>query len=617
MSLQVWLPLNGELINQGLDGQVLTNSNVTLNATNGKIGAYCASFNGSSSRLSATYTTPVPLTQGTLACWAKFNSFPASNAYGTIIRYGNTTGYQNCRLGLYLEYTNRINVIINGSTVGQNIYTHSLSTGVWYHLCATFDGTIVKLYLNGEQVLSKTATKGSATADVSQLDIGGTNASFLNGYLNDVRIYDHALSVKEVEELAKGLMIHYKLDNCGIGNPNLLMDSNVGSLTKVRASYDRYFESSGNGSYTATFEAINDAPAPGIKYGVHYVVSTAASFHSVVWYNGGTVTVSAQPYTMSCYVKRISSGNLGFRFQYGKSPYVAQDYVIATDYEWHQYSWTFTPNTASGGAASGGSTRIYVGGPTTVGEILVCGWKLEVGSMATPWCEYGETFGGVYDVSGYNRNGTANALTFSSNTPRYSVNSVFNGTNSYIKTEDVSWMIQGADAITINVWAKTSSWPASTRIFSCTEAGGFNIEQDTTNSGYYRFIMDVYTNEAQSSRAYAICASAFKVSDLPTNEWVMLTCRATKTALNTYVNGVQQQIVSITSYGIHYNTSARLFLGCEANVANPASPYFNGQMSDFRIYATALTDNQIKALYNESAAIDRAGALFAREFVEE
>jgi hypothetical protein len=31
--------------------------------------------------------------------------------------------------------------------------------------------------------------------------------------MNDVRIYDHALSTKEVEEIAKGLVLHYKLDD--------------------------------------------------------------------------------------------------------------------------------------------------------------------------------------------------------------------------------------------------------------------------------------------------------------------------------------------------------------------------------------------------------------------
>jgi hypothetical protein len=31
--------------------------------------------------------------------------------------------------------------------------------------------------------------------------------------LNDVRIYDHALSKKEIEEIYKALALHYKLDN--------------------------------------------------------------------------------------------------------------------------------------------------------------------------------------------------------------------------------------------------------------------------------------------------------------------------------------------------------------------------------------------------------------------
>jgi hypothetical protein len=35
----------------------------------------------------------------------------------------------------------------------------------------------------------------------------------LKGYLNDVRIYDHCLSPKEVKEISKGLVLHYKMDD--------------------------------------------------------------------------------------------------------------------------------------------------------------------------------------------------------------------------------------------------------------------------------------------------------------------------------------------------------------------------------------------------------------------
>ena len=31
--------------------------------------------------------------------------------------------------------------------------------------------------------------------------------------MNDIRIYDHCLSPKEVKEIARGLILHYKLDN--------------------------------------------------------------------------------------------------------------------------------------------------------------------------------------------------------------------------------------------------------------------------------------------------------------------------------------------------------------------------------------------------------------------
>ena len=41
-----------------------------------------------------------------------------------------------------------------------------------------------------------------------------------------------------------------------------------------------------------------------------------------------------------------------------------------------------------------------------------------------------------------------------------------------------------------------------------------------------------------------------------------------------------------------------------------------GKYSDFRIYVTALTDKQIKELYDTSATIDNLGNVYARELVE-
>jgi hypothetical protein len=42
-----------------------------------------------------------------------------------------------------------------------------------------------------------------------------------------------------------------------------------------------------------------------------------------------------------------------------------------------------------------------------------------------------------------------------------------------------------------------------------------------------------------------------------------------------------------------------------------------GLLSDLRIYATPLTDAQIKELYDTSMTIDKSGNIYARELVEQ
>ena len=56
MSLLVWLPLNGDLHNQGLKGDVTVTNNGATVSDNGKIGK-CYEFNGSSSIVLESYDT--------------------------------------------------------------------------------------------------------------------------------------------------------------------------------------------------------------------------------------------------------------------------------------------------------------------------------------------------------------------------------------------------------------------------------------------------------------------------------------------------------------------------------------------------------------------------------
>jgi len=76
--------------------------------------------------------------------------------------------------------------------------------GPWYHVAATHDGTTQRLYVDGTEVATRS---GSVDFDMSTLVIGGDEdtGAFefgLVGRLDEVRIYDRALSPAEIARLA-------------------------------------------------------------------------------------------------------------------------------------------------------------------------------------------------------------------------------------------------------------------------------------------------------------------------------------------------------------------------------------------------------------------------------
>ncbi|MBI5684491.1 MAG: LamG domain-containing protein [Verrucomicrobia bacterium] len=88
------------------------------------------------------------------------------------------------------------------STYGGATGAVAVNAGEWHHVAVTQSGTAVNFYLDGASAGS--ATISTPTADANQpLYIGnrGDSGTDFYGYLDDVRIYDNALSAGQIAAL--------------------------------------------------------------------------------------------------------------------------------------------------------------------------------------------------------------------------------------------------------------------------------------------------------------------------------------------------------------------------------------------------------------------------------
>ena len=76
----------------------------------------------------------------------------------------------------------------------------SLPTNAWTHLAATYDGAVIRLYVNGT-LSGSTAATGSMPASTGAFRIGGNTVwdEYFGGLVDDLRLYNRALSAAEVQ----------------------------------------------------------------------------------------------------------------------------------------------------------------------------------------------------------------------------------------------------------------------------------------------------------------------------------------------------------------------------------------------------------------------------------
>lgn len=612
MGLQIWLPLNGSIYNQGLDGDAITNSSGITYASIGKIGLQ--------SLLSGSMTTSKNYLgyEGTICFWI----YITENSNKGML-YGNSdTGASlyNRKWSLFL-YPTRNDLHCwgcqkdskNNSPNGNWQLNGVIPDNKWTHICITHNRSMQYIYINGIQVAHKEwDSSGDITFDVStplmKNDVGR--------YLQDYRIYDNCLSPKQVKEISKGLVCHYPLGEIDgkIGGRNLIKNGKgnvkAGFFKKFPTVTDEYGEFTLKSKNTYASISLSEGFVYGCRY---YIVGEKYTWSYDIMYTAWNFPTGSNrgEFWMGQRYINAPSGETATGTWRGVTkhnlPVVGQNGCELN--KWYHVKQTVTiPQQASSNVGQQGIISFYNSNANVEASFTarIKNVKFEKSSTATSWTPAPEDDASfydnvIYDTSGYCNNGSvtdSTCPTWSSDTPRYKGSYVFNGNKQVIDTSNVFHQ----EDITISFWFKRLK-DTNTRQFLFTIWEGFSCELTADDIPLFRIATDV------SHAVDALSDKKITVND----GWTHF-CGVYKNGeySKIYINGQLKKSVSSASK-IYWNIHSS-----KIGIYSSLNTYYNGQISDVRIYATALSDSDILELYQSSASVDNNGNLMlAGEVIEE
>lgn len=633
MSLLVWLPLTKDIKNYGLSDIEFKTNGAVFTPDEGKVGQ-CYYLNGKTISCS-DFNLLEEATEFSACCWVKFTTFPSgSNAYCISLNTSSSTD-RKFILGIYSSNGTTASFRINGGNS-----TGTLELNKWYHLAICVSNTTGYLYING--LLVKTVTGVTMTNTAKNLVIGGrstnTAGTTFNGvtapaYYNDIRVYDYCLSPKEIKEISKGLIAHYPLrDRYAENTKNILLYPTPGNaytpawdaalhpnaiqVSNWSAGYNSGVSTPATGYHgywqlidnipTMVFPDLNTQFSKGHRWlGISSTASTSNNLTSLIG-AGTTYTISFEArgsvpgmaVQTGLYYKLTSTTGKGF--QDGQ-----EKFILTTD--WKRYSVTKTLS-SSADASSPGQLYIYGHYNSIEGTSFVRNVQIEVKDHATPYVNNIRDAGVVQDCSGngYDLSFSNEVLPFVNNSSRndYCVK-ISDGVTNYLQNSSVYFPY---DEVTMSCWFKTSAG----------QAGGNNYHIPFSSaSGHYEISIEGTSGKLRggfyvNNTRYCSTTSGNNICD---GLWHMLTLTYDGATIRRYLDGIEVSGSSTAVTGTLSGGLKLLTLGHYGTSGGYGNK--NSYMSDVRLYATALSAEDILSLYKTSAIIDNQQNIFAYNFVEE
>ena len=576
MALQIWLPLNGNLNNQGLNTYTISNTGVIDSL--GKIGS-CYSYSKQYTLISGDIISN--LSKFSISCWVYLTNASTYNIFTS----ENSSGYWQFLLG-----NNSIKVRdsvsgLSGSRIEKTIT--AIPSSVWVHITVVYDEGVVKVYQNG--VLKDTLTfhSGATMNTHDKMYIGADGLNDISTYpgnckINDFRVYNHCLSDKEVSEISKGLILHYKLSE----NYQTLNNS---------FKYPTFNTSSGHGGWSHWAPSNNTGTYSQNTNREYIYRDTQTYSHYFEHKSGANYYIC---YQSPAFEGGYRSAQAIIKMPNGEDP---RGHVLFS----HNANVGTNPPTTFTQLGDGFWLMKHEGfqqdGSNDLVSIYITHNKGVYVSEAylendkKVCSDIFSTNNNVIDCSGYTREGEIiGNLTTNSDTPRYDYVTSFDG-KSYIQITSPSVEVRS-----VSFWAKWNSIPSGQSVVFVDQKSkmGFGL----MSTGILCSCNGISTN-------------TFNKTSIVANKWYHFVIVNTGTAPTSknrdlFINGVKQIPTSNASnwtFDIDY---------LQVGKRSTTSDGFVGSISDFRMYVTPLTDNDVMDLYSTSTSVDNFGNLHCYEVDE-
>lgn len=621
MALKAWYTFNNNYNNQGCGDAELTVATAPT-YVDGKIGKALnqGGFKWTAEQtakilnnkaLTICFWVYIDLDEGSTANRAMFFGNDSMNSAGgrqfSLFNYSTSNdlhwSWQNCINGTY-------------SMVAGGALNNVIPARTWTHIAVTYENPNGTIYINGVQ---KHTFTGVYNTDSFAFETQVIHNSQYHRF-NDYRIYDECLSPKQIKEISKGLVAHYKLDYPDI-EPTINLTYGNNYVPAVNTGWGAHRATSTDENLYKTYLPFET----GTK--VVYTYDTSLGTGGGAGIQNKIKRIAIKPSTQYFYSLYVKPGddftyfneNFLYRYEYDSSNtklteggVAKKANLIELEDGWYRIWGTFTTKENTSLAEFW-----FYSYPSKNITYYIGGCQVEEKDHMTPFVA-GERNYYPSDCSGNNYNliMTGN-LIYDENSPRYEGSTTFDGNSlNYFYRNAFDFL---TNSLTYNCWvyqtSKTTTSSGASSLLQMIMSQG----RDYGNASYGMNI-DSYNGipEVRIGKYGVQNIVIAGTTQLVNEQWHMLTATWDGTTAKLYVDGTLEKTGTVSEVEYTQNSNSFIIGKMAYLHTNPTSYFpFVGSISDVRLYATALSAEDILTMYKTSGIIDNKNNVYAYEFKEE